>query len=215
MLRIATKLQIESDRVHFMLKTTRDQFLDLDPTIIENLFKDMGLDAELEQSLCALYNIFSETNFEWLEIYDSFDLKKFIPRIVFAQSEKFKDSRITELLEIDFRELAKNNIRYKRAILILYQLLILYEIHFKFYSKIERINVNVSSHQKQHYELEKQEIDLRMKISNINSLIETIELKSQLVEEEITANEVEHELKKSILDYLKMKARFVNIIFLS
>jgi hypothetical protein len=200
-IRIVTKVRLESDRVFFLLRAVRVILSECEADL-RDLFQEPTLDYELERHLSIMYNIFEDTDLEWNEIYDQFDPKRFLNKLLFALPERFADPRMSTILRFDFQGVDEPNVATKRVIQVLFNLVLLTDRHYDLFVEVEKMNRKIGKLQRQQTQLEKEEIDLRLKISNINNLIETMDVKSQLIEEEIEAVDAEVELKNHMLSVL-------------
>lgn len=208
-IRLNMKLKVEAERVLFMLKIVRNNLLSTDSSLIEELFKDFALDLELEKGLCAIYNLMENANFTWIQIYEIFDTKKFLSKLIFAPAGIFNREEIRNITHLNYQSWAEMNPQYKKVILMIFQLIILYEKHYSFCSQIDKLNQSILRTQKNEFVLEKKEVDLRDKISKLTNFIESVEQKAQIVDEEMEITEVEVEIKKNLLAMVQEKGEIL------
>lgn len=200
-IRMVTKVRLEAERVFFLLRAVRVQLTGSESDLKE-LFQEPTLDYELEEKLTLMYNIFEDSEVEWNEIYDQFDAKRLLNKLVFAQPDRFADPRMSSLLRFEFQAISEQNVTFRKLVNVLFNLIVLTDKHYTLYTEVEKMGKKMSELQRKQTQLEKEEIDLRLKISNISHLIETMEVKSQLIEEEIEAVDSEMELKNHMLTTL-------------
>lgn len=201
-IRMATKIKFESERIYFLLKSGR-LILSSSETGLRELFQEPTLDYELEKTLCLIYNVFEDAELEWNQIYDQFDVKRFLAKFLFAQAPKFEDPRMKKILAFEFTAETEANPVLKRLIHVLFNTLILTNLHYTYSGEVERLSKKLPGLLRKQAEIERQEIDFRLKLSKVTNLIESVKIRQQLIQEEIEARESESELKSHLMKTLQ------------